>query len=513
MKIQDIKISTALYTLVIIFALVLAIGGFVAIYGLHRINQDTESMFSDRVIPLQRLKTLSDNLAIDIVNASYEMNHNTLDWPKGVSIIENSLDEMEKNWTDFLSTNMEGEEVELVNEAKLLHADAIDAVKKLLSIASYKDTNSSLQLDAFIAQEFYPKIDPYIVHIKKLMNIQLQLAEKIYQESNLVYFRTRWTLILFFSVTLAIALLLALIVVKTFSKSLQFTNQVIEKIAQGDLTVEIARNSKDEIGEMMRHLKAMVEKNKDIISAIQENAQRLGEASSQLNETAQMLQEGASEQASASEQISASIEEMSSNISQNTYNARKAETLSVKASEDITHVAQSSSGSLLKISEIAEKINIIGDISFQTNILALNAAIEAARAGIHGKGFGVVASEVGKLAKRSKEAAIEIEALSKESLTATTDAGRLMEALVPQIKETLKFVQEIAAANAEQHIGADQINDGIQQLNQTTQQTASVAEIMASNAEELNRQAESLMELMSFYKTNKTDRRQNLLLR
>ncbi len=511
MKTQDIKISTALYTLIVIFAFVLGFGGFMAIRGLYSINQGSKSLFHDRIVPLHNLSVISDNLAILIDDTSYEMSYDRLDWTEGRATIQSAREEIEMNWKQYLTTRIEGEEFELVKEAETLYSDATNAVDELIYITSVNDTASMRQLNEFLEADFYPRTDPFIAIIKKIMNIQLEVAQQTNAESEETYNKTRLGLILFFSVTLAIALVLAIVVVKTFSKSLQITNQVIEKIAQGDLTVEITRDSKDEIGYMMRHLKAMVEKNKEIISAIQENAHRLGEASSQLNETAQMLQEGASEQASASEQISASVEEMSSNISQNTYNARRAETLSVKASEDISHVAQSSSESLHKINEIAEKISIIGDISFQTNILALNAAIEAARAGIHGKGFGVVASEVGKLAKRSKEAAIEIEALSKESLTATVDAGRLMEALVPQVMETMKFVQEIAAANAEQHIGADQINDGIQQLNQTTQQTASVAEVMASNAEELNRQAEILLDMISFYKTATTNPNRRLL--
>jgi methyl-accepting chemotaxis protein len=438
------------------------------------------------------------------------MNHNTLDWPKGVGIIRNSLNEMEKNWKDFLSTKIEDDELDLVNEAEILHKEAIAAVNELISITSYKDTNSATQLTSFIEEKFYPRIDPFIAQIKKLMNIQLGLAEEIYADSDYVFTQTRLILIIFFTVSLALALGIALIVIRTFAKSLQYTNEIIEKIADGDLSVEITRDSKDEIGVMMQNLRVMVEKNNAIIAAVQENAGKLAEASLYLNSTAQSLSEGASEQASAAEEISASIEEMSANISQNTHNARKAETLSIKASEDINRVAHSSSDSLSKINEIAEKITIIGDISFQTNILALNAAIEAARAGIHGKGFGVVASEVGKLAKRSKEAAIEIEALSKESLSTTVEAGKLMTALVPQIKDTLKFVQEIAAANAEQHIGADQINDGIQHLNVATQQTASVSEAMAGSAEELSKQAENLMEIISFYKTKEVSKRRLL---
>lgn len=502
MKTKDIKISTALYLLVIIFAFVLAFGGFMAIFGLHKINAGTEDMYKNRVTPIQNLNVISDNLAIIIDDLAYEMNQGELDWTEGRDGIMTALEEIEDSWKYYLSSKIEGEELTLVKQAERLHADAVDAVNELLTITSAKDASSHSQLNDFLEKEFYPRTDPYIAQINKIMNIQWELAEQIYHDSDKVFSGTRLLLISFFAVSICVALGFAIFVIRIFSRSLQYTNQVIERITAGDLSFEITRDGKDEIGEMMNNLKSLIKKNNSIIAAIQESAGKLADASQQLTYTAQSLSEGASEQASATEEISASIEQMSANISQNTFNARKAETLSAKATGDITRVSSSSSESLSKINEIAEKITIIGDISFQTNILALNAAIEAARAGIHGKGFGVVASEVGKLAKRSKDAAIEIEALSKQSLITTIEAGKLMTSLMPQITDTLKFVQEIAAANAEQHIGADQINDGIQQLNQATQQNASISEAMASNAEELSKQADILMEMVSFYKTS-----------
>ena len=113
------------------------------------------------------------------------------------------------------------------------------------------------------------------------------------------------------------------------------------------------------------------------------------------------------------------MEEMAVNIQQNTDNAQEAEKISKKVSDGVQKVGSASQESLLSIRDISEKINIINDIAFQTNILALNAAVEAARAGEHGKGFAVVAAEVRKLAERSKLAADEIITLSSKSVQVT----------------------------------------------------------------------------------------------
>lgn len=155
--------------------------------------------------------------------------------------------------------------------------------------------------------------------------------------------------------------------------------------------------------------------------------------------------------------------------------------------------------------EIANKISIIGDIAFQTNILALNAAVEAARAGEHGRGFGVVAAEVGKLADRSKLAAAEIDQLTKTSVNNAEIAGKLMKEIVPDIQKTSHLIQEISSANYEQSTGADQINSAIQQLNMVTQQNAATSEELATSAIELSAQAEQLQEIISFFRLSENE--------
>jgi len=278
-------------------------------------------------------------------------------------------------------------------------------------------------------------------------------------------------------------------------------NEVIQRaklVANGDLTVELKKRHEND--EFMQSLTDMVKATANIITEFQVAANNISASSKQMSATSQQMSQGATEQASSAEEVSSSMEEMAANIQQNTDNAQQTEKISLKASDGINNLSNAASETLKYMTEIADKVSIIGEIARQTNILALNAAVEAARAGEHGKGFAVVAAEVRKLAERSQVSAVEIDQLTKTSVKATEEAGALMSAIAPEIGKTAKLVQEIAAASIEQNSGADQVNNAIQQLNQVTQQNAAASEEMATSSEELASQAEQLLELISFFK-------------
>jgi len=277
-----------------------------------------------------------------------------------------------------------------------------------------------------------------------------------------------------------------------------------ESISKGDLTAELKVDQNDEVGRLAKALQEMVGRLKEIITGIISGADSIAAASLQMSSTSQQMSQGASEQASSAEEVSSSMEQMSANIQQNTSNAQETEKIAVAASSGVLEGNETSQRSVQAMREIAEKITIINDIAFQTNILALNAAVEAARAGEHGKGFAVVASEVRKLAERSGEAANDIDRLSREGVDISEKAGKVLSEIVPEIEKTAHLVKEISAASMEQSSGSDQVNTAIQQLSQVTQQNAAASEEMATSAEELSSQAEQLQELVAFFKIDHT---------
>ncbi len=309
----------------------------------------------------------------------------------------------------------------------------------------------------------------------------------------------------FTALSLLLAYIISHLVTRYLTNGIKQGVALAELYAQGDLTITIPEaelKKKDELGDLARAMNDMGNRIKDIISDVLTGANNVALGSDQMSDVSQQLSQGSAEQASSTEEVSSSMEEMASNIEQNAQNAQEAEVIAIKTDEGITRVSDMAQQSMAAVKEVSEKISIITDIAFQTNILALNAAVEAARAGEHGRGFAVVAAEVRKLAERSRIASDEIEKLSKSSVELTAEAGGLLVNLMPDLQRNTQLVREIAAASLEQRSGADQINNAIQQLNQVVQSNAASSEEMATSAEELASQAEQLKEVISYFKVD-----------
>lgn len=280
-------------------------------------------------------------------------------------------------------------------------------------------------------------------------------------------------------------------------------NKAVEQakcISSGDLTSSIPIDSSDELAELGIALNQMNNVLKETVTGITTLVVTVNETSEELIKTSNNIAEGANNQASSLEEISSSMEEITSTVEQNTFNAKKTASISDESAKNIQNSSDVLHESVNYLNEIVNKISLINDISFQTNILALNAAVEAARAGEHGRGFSVVASEVRKLAERSRVAADEIGKVSNTGKAVAQEAGTKLSEHLPLVHQTADLVREITASSIEQSSGIEQINNAIQGLNNITQQNAKEASNIAVNINNLSDNSKKLARLINFFK-------------
>lgn len=515
--IYNMKISKKLTIAFILVALLAGVVGVIGIMNLKNIDTDYSDMYVNYGISIGDLGEagilFQNNRAtvrrVVMSDQASEKQKLFSDIQKRDADISSSLDAFETSIIGegtreiFLSLKSNFNEYQIIRDEAINLAIAgktAEATAELERAQPISDTVSEL-----LSQLFEEK-----------QTSGLRVSGELTTQSN----NTVTMMIVVVIFAIVVALVLGIFISRIISNPINKLIKVADRIAGGDLDVEIEITSKDEVGTLAAAFRKLSSNTNEALLSIQNASEQVASGAQQISETGMVLSQGAAEQASSVQQLTASLEEISNQTRINADTAVQANQLAEEARDNALQGNQQMQGMLTAMDEIntsseniSKIIKVIDEIAFQTNILALNAAVEAARAGQHGKGFAVVAEEVRNLAARSAGAAKETTDMIEGSIKKVKDGMQIagetaaaLDKIVTGITRAASLVGSITDASNEQAAGISQVNQGIIQVSQVVQTNSATSEESAAASEQLAGQAEVLKEQVGRFNLRKSSR-------
>ncbi|RMP59968.1 hypothetical protein ALQ18_03166 [Pseudomonas marginalis pv. marginalis] len=415
----------------------------------------------------------------------------------------------------------------------------VDATELKTDLANYREQLIKLKEAQLNTETVQNRFEQQLNGLREQSHLlsQGQNAKRDSEAEN-----TRTLLISVTAAALFLGVLAAWWIARQIALPLREVLTVAHRIADGDLSHDTQVDRRDELGQLQHSIGQMTRNLRSLISGIGDSARQISSAAGQLSAVTEQTRAGINNQKDETDQVATAMNQMLATAQEV---ARHAEQASVAANEadqqasvgdkvvaqaieQIGHLAHEmtrSSQAMIALQHQSQKISgvldVIKSVSQQTNLLALNAAIEAARAGAAGEGFAVVADEVRNLARRTQEAAEEIEGLivglhagtqqvadimdgSRTLTDGSVDLSRNAGDALAAITRTVSIIQEmnpqIAAAAEQQSAVAEEINRSVLKVRDVSEQTAAASEETAAASVQLTRLSGDLQALVGKFR-------------
>lgn len=287
-------------------------------------------------------------------------------------------------------------------------------------------------------------------------------------------------------------------------------SHVLGEVANGNIDLSVEREYIGDFSEIKTSLNQIIDAFNNTMRRMKDCCEKVRTGAVSLSDSSRFLAEGSARQTEAVDSFQFFLEKVSSLTAQDGLNAASVKALSVEALSNVTESNNRMTNMMQAMEEInnsskeiAKVIKIIEDIAFQTNILALNAAVEAARAGAAGKGFSVVADEVGNLAGKSADAASNTVNMINKAITSVKNglviADNAAQSLIStedKVKSMAVLLEYIDKSTSEQAVAFEKMVNSIDQITNVVHSNSAAAEENSTASDELSAQAQILDELI-----------------